>query len=340
MESIHNQNKTFIGRLRAALYDINPSTLKSQLSEFFAPDCNIKLAFPFENLDGPAALYEQAYVPLLEAIPDLERRDYIVMAGESNGRNWVGTGGHYMGVFERPWLDIPHTNHLVAMRYHEFFRIEDEQIVEMQALWDIPAVMMQANAWPMMPSLGIEWPVCPGPASNDGIITTPYDQAEGDTSIKLVIDMLTDLMNNNEGVEAMNLDKYWHPGFNWYGPAGIGSMRRISGFRNWHQIPFLKAMPDRKALLENGVTLGDGDYVGFTAWPGMTITLSGDGFLGTAPSNQKLTMRSLDFWRRENGLIRENWVLVDVLDFYHQIGVDVFERMRETTVARRTIQIR
>ncbi|MGV2434446.1 MAG UNVERIFIED_CONTAM: ester cyclase [Anaerolineae bacterium] len=49
------------------------------------------------------------------------------------------------------------THKTIAMRYHEFFRIEDGQIVEMQALWDIPQVMMQANAWAFSPSLGVEW---------------------------------------------------------------------------------------------------------------------------------------------------------------------------------------
>ncbi len=72
----------------------------------------------------------------------------------------------------------------------------------------------------------------------------------------------------------------------------------------------------------------------FTAWPGMYMTLSGDGWLGIAAANQQLTMRSLDFWRCENGLIRENWVLVDLLDVYNQLGVDVFSRMREMTYAR------
>ncbi|MEM8658747.1 MAG: polyketide cyclase, partial [Pseudomonadota bacterium] len=43
------------------------------------------------------------------------------------------------------------------------------------------------------------------------------------------------------------------------------------------------------------------------------------------------TMRSLDFWRIEKGLIRENWVLVDLLDAYAQLGVDVMARMREMT---------
>ena len=149
------------------------------------------------------------------------------------------------------WLDIPPTQHAVAMRYHEFFRIEDEQIVEMQALWDIPQVMMQADAWAMSPSLGVEW-VVPSPATQDGIITTPYDQTKAEASIKLVVDMLKALKRSPEGLEAMQLDKYWHPKFLWYGPAGIGTSRRISGFRNWHQIPFLNAMPDRDAFLDKG----------------------------------------------------------------------------------------
>lgn len=87
------------------------------------------------------------------------------------------------------------------MRYHEFFRIETDQVVEMQALWDIPQVMMQANAWPMTLGLGVEWLV-PGPATQDGIITTePYDKVKADASIKLVRDMLTALKRSPEGVE-------------------------------------------------------------------------------------------------------------------------------------------
>ena len=64
------------------------------------------------------------------------------------------------------------------------------------------------------------------------------------------------------------------------------------------------------------------------------MTITGDGFLGMAPAGQKITMRSLDFWRCEAGLIRENWVLVDLLHVYRQIGVDVFTRLREFNKAR------
>lgn len=333
MTDIHHNNKQLISQFASALYDTNLNTLHSQLRNLFAPNCICHLASPIEKLDGVDALFETTYKPLIIAIPDLERRDFIRMAGETNGTNWVGCAGHYIGVFEKAWLDIPPTQHLVAMRYHEFFRIEDNKIVEMQALWDIPQVMMQANAWAMSPSLGVEWLV-PAPATNDGIITLPYDADKAAASVKLVGDMLTGLKRSPEGVEAMQLDRYWHPKFNWYGPAGIGSMRRVSGFRYWHQIPFLNAMPDRRSAVEKGYFFGDDEYVGFTAFPGMEMTISGDGWLGIAPSNQEITMRSLDFWRCENGLIRENWVLVDLLHVYDQLGVNVFDRMREYTFAR------
>lgn len=40
-----------------------------------------------------------------------------------------------------------------------------------------------------------------------------------------------------------------------------------------------------------------------------------------------LNLRSRDFWRIEIGLIRENWVMVDMMDVYRQLGVDIFVRM-------------
>ncbi|MEM7296131.1 MAG: ester cyclase, partial [Pseudomonadota bacterium] len=74
---------------------------------------------------------------------------------------------------------------------------------------------------------------------------------------------------------------------------------------------------------------GEGDYVGVTGWPNMKQTLAGAGWLGIPGTDRVVTLRSLDFWRLEAGLIRENWVLVDLIDLYAQLGVSVFERMAE-----------
>lgn len=331
--SIH---KALLQPLRQALYNFEPSQVLAELNNVLAPEVVAQVSFPLETMIGVNNFYEKAYAPLAQAIPDLERRETIVMAGScEDDTHWVGFCGYYTGSFEKPWLDIPPTGHHVSMRFHEFYRIENEKVVEIQAIWDIPEVMMQANAWPMVPSLGREWHV-PGPSTQDGLTIENLDENHAQRSLTLVGDMLSGLEKfATGGLEAMQLDKYWHERCSWYGPSGIGTARGIQGFRNWHQIPFLSAMPNRTASVEQGYFFAEGEYVGFTAWPGMYMHISDDGWLGIAPSNQQITMRSLDFWRCENGLLRENWVLVDLLHVYHQLGVDVLARMREFNKARR-----
>ncbi|MBO9402596.1 ester cyclase [Shimia sp. R9_3] len=334
----HTRHKAAITAFREAAYDFDAAAVQNALAQLCAPDVEVHLCHPFGDLTGPEALYECAYAPLFAAVPDLERRDFIVMAGaDAFGQDWVGCGGHYTGVFVAPWLDIPPNGHQIAMRYHEFFRFEDGKVVEIQAIWDIPEVMMQARAWPMAPSLGREWRV-PGPATCDGIVQGPYEAEQSAQSCQLILDMLEALVKHPKDPDprVMALDRFWHARMSWYGPAGVGTARGISGFRNWHQIPFLKAMPDR-GQHEDEIThhfFGDGAYAAVTGWPNMMQGLSADGWMGIAPSGKKISLRSLDFWRVEGDKIRENWVLVDLLDIYRQLGVDVFARLREFNKAR------
>ncbi|MEX1663439.1 ester cyclase [Thioclava sp. 15-R06ZXC-3] len=334
----HSQHKALIAPLRAAMYDFEAGTVRAALEAVFAPDATIHLSHPFGTFVGPADFYDGAYGPLLSAWPDLERRDYIVMAGQTpEGADWVGCGGYYTGSFERPLLDIPATGHQVAMRFHEFYRIENGRAVEFQAIWDLPEVMMQAGAWPMQRSLGREWQV-PAPATQDGFVPGPHDEATGRRTCQHIIDMLECMTRHpaQGGPEIMEMERFWHPRMNWYGPSGIGTGRGIKGFRNWHQIPFLNGMPDRGKYVDeiDHHFFGDHNYAAVTGWPNMIQTITASGWLGIAPNDTRIKMRSLDFWRLENGLIRENWVLVDLLHMYDQIGVDVFSRLREFNKAR------
>lgn len=327
--------KLRLSAYRTASADFEASAVRSALSELFAPDAEIRICHPFGTLEGPDAFFASCLAPLHEAIPDLERRDMIVMAGTTpEGQDWVGTMGNYMGTFLAPFLNIPPTGQLAHMRYHEYFRVENGKVIEMQAIWDLPELMMQARAWPLAPQLGTF--VCtPAPMSGDGLSIA----GDGKHVMDHTQAMLADLNQypGNPDPKSMQLEKYWHPHFNWYGPAGIGTARGIDGFRNWHQIPFLRAMPDRG--LDGLVDLmshwfAEGDYVCETGWPNMRMTLSDDGWMGIAPPGKQVELRSLDFWRMENGLLRENWVLIDLLHLYDQIGVDVLERMGEFNKAR------
>ncbi|MEM0907435.1 MAG: ester cyclase [Pseudomonadota bacterium] len=330
-------HKALLAPLRAAMVDFVEEDVRRTLNTVLAPDAHVKLANPLGEMTGADAFFERAYAPLHHAWPDLERRDTIVIAGRTDdGADWVGCGGYYTGSFVGPWLGIPASGQQVAMRFHEFYRFEGDKVVEVEALWDIPEVMLQAGVWPLSPSLGREWHV-PGPATQDGIVPGPYNEEQSADACRHVVDMLTAMKRHpSEPAEAMELARFWHPKMNWYGPSGIGTARGILGFRHVHQIPFLAAMPDRGQYVDEIVYhfFGDGNYVGVTGWPNMIQTLSHGGWLGIAPTGKRITMRSLDFWRLENGLIRENWVLVDLIDMYAQIGVDVFARVAEMTKTR------
>ncbi|MEL7164633.1 MAG: ester cyclase [Pseudomonadota bacterium] len=338
MTDLHTKHKAALRYIHNAMYDFDMGTVRTALKALCAKDVVFRLAFPFETIHGVDPYLDAAYAPLLHAVPDLERRDHIVMAGpDDHGHDWVGCGGYYTGTFTAPWLDIPPTGHIVHMRFHEFYRFVDDKIVEMQALWDIPEVMMQAGTWPMSPTLGREWHV-PGPATCDGLVPGPYKAEAGQATCRHIVEMLEHMKRHPSqgGPEVMEMERFWHPRMMWYGPSGIGSGRGIAGFRKWHQIPFLNAMPDRGSRVDE-ITyhfFGDRDYAAVTGWPNMYQTLNQDGWLGIAPAGKPVEMRSLDFWRVEHGLIRENWVMVDLLHMYDQIGVDVLARMREFNKAR------
>lgn len=332
------QNRTLFEPVRRAMADFASGKAAGALSELLAPDATIHACHPFGTLSGLHAFFETTYLPLLHAWPDLERRDWIILAGKTaQGAHWLGAGGHYMGTFARPWLDIPPTGHAVAMRFHEFYRFEEGRVVEVQAIWDIPEVMMQAGAWPLAPSLGREWLV-PGPMTQDGLADRIAPAARTEESLGTVSDMLIAMRRHPSegGPEVMELQRYWHPALSWYGPAGIGTARGIAGFRNWHQIPFLEAMPDRGKHSEglSSHLFAEGDYVAVTGWPNMRQTLTGGGWVGLPPTGRLITMKSLDFWRLEGSLIRENWVLIDLLDVFAQLGLDVLARLREFNKAR------
>lgn len=330
------RNRNTMSPLLEVLRDFDESVLRKVLTTLLVPDAVIHMCHPFGDMSSDAYFY-RCLAPLATAMPDVERRDTLLVSGQTpEGDDWVGSCGSYIGTFAAPFLDIPPTGHLAHMRFHEFFRIVDDKVVEIQAIWDIPELMMQANAWPLAPSLGREWHI-PGPITQDGLTDHTSSAEHTLQSRTRVLDMLTALSRHPvEPVEAMELDAFWHPKMTWYGPAGIGTARGIAGFRHWHQIPFLSAMPDR-GQYPNETTahfFAEGDYVAVTGWPNMVQTVTGSGWMGIAPNGQKITLKSLDFWRLDGNLIRENWVLVDLLGVYHQLGVDVFDRLREFNKAR------
>jgi len=63
-------------------------------------------------------------------------------------------------------------------------------------------------------------------------------------------------------------------------------------------------------------------------WPSRHMLHQGGGWLGLGATDRAVTMRVMDFYNADAGLIRENWVPIDILNVLLQIDVDVLARVR------------
>lgn len=99
-----------------------------------------------------------------------------------------------------------------------------------------------------------------------------------------------------------------------------------AGFLRDNRAPFLTAFPDRIGG-NHFARFGDGDFVASGRWPSMTMTHLGP-YLGVPATGRKLGLRVMDFWRCARGRIAENWVLLDYVDLFAQMGVDLLAPRR------------
>ena len=123
---------------------------------------------------------------------------------------------------------------------------------------------------------------------------------------------------------SMPHEPYWAPGFMYYAGAGIGTCRGIEGFRAHHQIPFLRAFPDRT---------GTGHFVRVSQGPyavtgGVVRGTHAGEWLGMTPTGRTIRVPVMDFYRLgPDGRIAENWLPIDVLGIAHQMGHDLLARI-------------
>lgn len=282
---------------------------------------------PVGSLSGIEAVERQFWQPLLAAMPDLERRTDILLAGEFKDGRWFASTGYLVGHMIAPLWSIRPTGRPIWLRYGWFDRMEGDRVVESYVILDIARLMIDAGQWPLAPQLGQTW--SPAPHTQDGVKLDPADPAESQASLALVEAMIAGLMRyDGRSLASMGMVRFWSPQFHWYGPGGIGSARGHADYERAHQRPFLTAFPDRIGG-NHKCRIGDGAYVASSGWPSINATHSGDGWLGLPGTGKRITMKVMDFWRREGSALVENWVFIDMIDLIEQIGVDVFARARE-----------
>ncbi|MEM8631609.1 MAG: ester cyclase [Pseudomonadota bacterium] len=303
----------------------------------FARDAKLHGAMPIGEIAGGAGI-ALLWARLRRALPDMERRDLLSLAGRNlpDARVEVARAARIhasmavlQGTFREPLFGIPPTGGVVSLRICEAHVLERGLIRESWFMPDFLDLMRQAGVWPLGRSLGAE-----GAWQSPKTGAATHAGAEDTAAMDLVLKMHAALLAfDGVSLDSMPHADYWTSDFMWYGPAGIGTTRGLEGFRAHHQIPFLRAFPDRKGA-GHYIRVSDGDFAVTGGWPSVTATHAGP-FLGLPPTQRSVSMRVMDFYRTENGRIAENWVPIDIPHLMQQMGLDVFDRMAELIGARR-----
>lgn len=301
--------------------------LDAAVAAAYASDARLAAFHPVNEAAGAESIASALWRPLRESFPDVERRDQIVIGGAFDDGDYVCTVSHLQGTFAADLFDIPASHGVASLRCCEVNRVENGLIVEAHVLIDMLDLMYQADCWPLSPSLGAEG-MWRSPATQDGVNLESADPAAGAAALKIVQDMHEGLLAfDGKDLSSMHHAQFWTENFMWYGPSGIGTTRGLAGFEAHHQIPFLRAFPDRK-VANHIANVSDGAYVITGGWPSVVATHTGPDWLNVGPTGKAIDMRVMDFYRVEDGLIAENWVPIDIVDILLQMDVDVFARLR------------
>jgi len=330
---INLKNKETILEFFKELNHSDKDSLEEVLSHYLIKTSRVEISKPFSEYIGVRKYKEQFFEPLLHAFPDVEIQPYIVMSGASGDNNCVCVAGNFIGTFVNDWLTIPANQQPVTIRFHATFFLDNDKITRSWYFLDILDVIRQSG-YQLFPFKGLQQ-TAPNPMPGNGIITYPTDSKESEISYNLTNAMIAGLLEyDGKSIESMGQERFWdEKNMMWYGPGGIGTTRGLKGFQDNHQIPFLKAFPNRGVCEENEstnfVNMAEGNYTCHFGYPIMYGNHTGDGWLGLKASNKSFTMRVMDFWRREDNKLKENWVMIDMIDLLEQFDINVFQLLKK-----------
>ncbi len=314
-------------------------------------DVNWNVSAPIDQLLGVESVIGDLWLPLRRAFPDLKRAPYVFMGGIDEtselyatlgGEEWVSGCGYLTGTFVKDWLGIPATGKKTNIFFGVFYILRDGLVAEAYAQLDILAVIRQAGYQLLPPAPGAEGGKIPAPAAKDGIMLTEQDALESRKSIQLVQAMgrgMRRYVRSRDGgdLRSMEQAKYWHPDMKWYGPSGIGACFTLEEYEDFHQRPWLEGFGDRNIIREGSGRrmgrIGEGAYCAGGIWDTAYSHHNGV-YVGLPPSGKLLTLRDFDWWKREGEWLVENWVPIDMIDLFRQMGVDLMGRLAEQVEAR------
>ncbi len=305
-------------------------------SRYMAEECLWHGPDPINQLCGVDDFGSNFWQPLLLSFPDLKRQTHVFFGGRSNGRidgtndgrSWVCGTGYFNATFLNDYLTIPATNGKVSIRWGEFCRVEQDKIVEAYFLLDLIDLMQQAGFQVLPPSRGVDG-IYPPPRAGDGILLEAQDEQLSAHTLGHIRRFIFDALNSYDqaDLKSMGIADYFHPDVQWYGPGGIGACLSLQEFEDQHQQHWLHAYPDRQ-VQDLDALIAEGKYSGAPGWAGVKATHTGD-YLGIPATNRPVEFNGIDVWKLEHDMYVENWVFVDMVHLFRQLGIDLFQRLNK-----------
>ncbi|MEM7801643.1 MAG: ester cyclase [Chloroflexota bacterium] len=338
MTAVNQTNKELVWNFWQALEGASPGEIEAQHQRIMSEHVVWHGPVPLGDLEGRQALVSGFWQPLIQSFPDLKRETHLFCGGRSNGRvdgdlskdghMWVSGTGYFNATFANDYLDIQATGQPVRIRWGEFYKMENERVVEIYCLLDFVDLMQQAGFNVLPPAKGKNGVYRP-PAAGDGVLLAEQDQAVSDYTLDHIRRFIFDGLNayDQDDLTSMGMADYFHPDVKWYGPAGIGACLSFEEFETLHQAPWLVAFPDRQ-VQDLDALFGEGAYSGAPGWAGVIATHTGT-YLETPATGKMIRFNGLDWWKRVDEQYIENWVFVDMVHLFQQFGIDLFQRMAE-----------
>lgn len=292
----------------------------------FDTDCAFHGPAPIGRLNGSRSVFDTVYVPLANAFHALRREPYLFLGGVFEGRTWVATTGDFTGIFQRDWLGIPATGRAARLRFGEFYGVEHGRVQEIRCLYDVLGLASQAG-YDLLPPFEGRADVPPGPVLQNGLSRAAQDVKVTRATLDLVEGMVGGCNRlDDSGLASMGMDRFWHTDMVWHGPWGIGSCHGFQEFQDYAQGPSVASFPDRRGG-HHQARIADGVTAAFTGWPSLQGTFNGAPFHGLGPTGKPIGMNLMDFYVRRGDRLHENWVLIDLIDFWAQCGVDLLAKL-------------
>ncbi len=316
------------------------------------PEVDWNVSAPIDQLLGAENAISGFWAPLFRSFPDLRHEPYVFMGGidesselyaTAGSEQWVCGCGYLTGTFAEDWLGIPATGRKTNIWFGVFYVMGAGRIAEAYLQLDILAVMRQAGFQALPPAPGAEGGKIPGPLAKDGILLTEQDPPESRKSRQLVQAMgqgMRRYLRSRDGgdLRSMEQEKYWRPDMKWYGPSGIGACFSKEEYEDFHQRPWLEGFGDRNISRAGSGRrmgrIGEGAFCAGGIWDTAYSRHNGM-YAGVAATGKLLTLRDFDWWKREGDYLIENWVPIDMIDLFRQMGVDLMARLQEQVELRR-----